>query len=147
MNFVYDIEKDDFLNELEVAINPFRWLFGRPHFPNQRASGNLRELTSLGIFTERTKGLPEQTCFRVFTERTKKLAESTSFREFTERKRKLIEPARLRILTERTKQRLWLLLTEIRETKFFNPYRERRRMARTKNTAEKNIQVARSNVC
>ena len=106
MNFVYDIEKDDFLNELEVAINPFRWLFGRSHLPNQRASGNVRELTSLGIFTERTK----------------KLAESTSFREFTERKRKLIEPTRLRILTERTKQRLWLLLIEnSRKRRFSSP--------------------------
>ena len=41
MDFVHDIEKDDFLKELEVAINPFRWLFGRPYFPNRRASGHL----------------------------------------------------------------------------------------------------------
>ena len=41
VDFVYDIEKDDFLKELEVVINPFKCLFGSPHFPNQRASGNL----------------------------------------------------------------------------------------------------------
>ena len=41
MDFVHDIEKDDFLKELEVTINPFRWLLGRPYFPNQRASGHL----------------------------------------------------------------------------------------------------------
>ena len=119
MDFVHDIEKDDFLKELEVAINQFRWLLGRPYFPNQRASGQLfertrkmAESTSLGIFTERTKKLIEPTIFRVFTERTKKLAEPTSFRVFTERTRKLAEPTRLRILTKRTKQRLWLLLIE-----------------------------------
>ena len=37
MDFVYDIENDDFLEELEVAINSFRRLLGRPYFPNQRA--------------------------------------------------------------------------------------------------------------
>ena len=37
MDFIHDIEKDDFLKELEVAINQFRWLLGRPYFPNQRA--------------------------------------------------------------------------------------------------------------
>ena len=80
-DFVHDIEKDDFLKELEVAINQFRWLLGRLYFPNQRASGQLfertrkmAESTSLGIFTERTKKLIEPTSFRVFTERTKKLA-------------------------------------------------------------------------
>ena len=41
MDFVHDIEKDDFLKELEVAINQFRWHLGRPYFPNQRASGHL----------------------------------------------------------------------------------------------------------
>ena len=41
MDFVHDIDKDDFLKELEVAINPFRWHLGRPYFPNQRASGHL----------------------------------------------------------------------------------------------------------
>ena len=41
MDFVHDIEKNDFLKELEVAINPFRWLLGHPYFPNQRASGHL----------------------------------------------------------------------------------------------------------
>ena len=41
MDFVHDIEKDDSLKELEVAINPYRWHLGRPYFPNQRASGHL----------------------------------------------------------------------------------------------------------
>ena len=100
MNFVYDIEKDDFLKELKVVITPFRWLFGRPHFPNQRASGNVRR-TNEPRNIHRTN---EE------TRRTQRV--STSFKVFTERKRKLIEPTRLRILTERTKQRLWLLLIE-----------------------------------
>ena len=138
--------KRRFSQELEVVINPFRWLFGRPHFPNQRAAGNLPRTNKLRIIhPERTKKLPELTSFRVFTERTKKLAEPTSFRVFTERKRKLAKPTRLKILTERTKQRLWLLLIENSRNDVFQP--QRRRMARTKNTAEKNIQVARSNVC
>ena len=75
MDFVHDIEKDDFLKELGVAINQFRWLLGRPYFPNQRASGQLFERTrkmaqstSLGIFTERTKKLIEPTIFRVQNE-------------------------------------------------------------------------------
>ena len=37
MDFVYDIENDDFLEELEVAINSFRRLLGRPYFLNQGA--------------------------------------------------------------------------------------------------------------
>ena len=103
MDFIHDIEKDDFLKELEVAINQFRWLLGLPYFPNQRASGQL---------FERTRKMAESTSLGIFTERTKKLIEPTIFRVFTERTKKLAEPTRLRILTERTKQRLWLLLIE-----------------------------------
>ena len=114
--------KRRFSQELEVVINPFRWLFGRPHFPNQRAAGNLPRTNKLRIIhPERTKKLPELTSFRVFTERTKKLAEPTSFRVFTERKRKLAEPTRLKILTERTKQRLWLLLIGNSRNDVFQP--------------------------
>ena len=102
-DFVHDIEKDDFLKELEVAINQFRWLLGRPYFPNQRATGQL---------FERTRKMAESTSLGIFTERTEKLIEPTSFRVFTERTRKLAQPTRLRILTERTKQRLWLLLID-----------------------------------
>ena len=88
MDFVHDIEKDDFLKELEVAINQFRWLLGRPYFPNQRASGQLFERASGQLF-ERTRKMAESTSLGIFTERTKKLIEPTSFRVFTERTKKL----------------------------------------------------------
>ena len=112
MNFVYDVEKDDFLKSWRsLSIHSDGFLAARTSRTNERQE-TCPELTSFGLFTERTKKLPELTSFRVFTERTKKLAEPTSFRVFTERKRKLAEPTRLKILTERTKQRLWLLLIE-----------------------------------
>ena len=137
MNFVYDVEKDDFLKSWRsLSIHSDGFLAARTSRTNERQE-TCPELTSFGLFTERTKKLPELTSFRVFTERTKKLAEPTSFRVFTERKRKLAEPTsfrvfterkrklaeptRLRILNERTKQWLWLLLIENSRNDVFQP--------------------------
>ena len=114
--------------------------FWSPALPEPTSVRKLVELTSLGIITERTKKLPELTSFRVFTERTKKLAEPTSFRVFTERKGKLAEPTRLRYLPNERRNDYGFFSWKIRDTTFFNPCRERRRMARTKNTAKKNTQ-------
>ena len=114
MNFVYDVEKDDFLKSWRsLSIHSDGFLAARTSRTNERQE-TCPELTSFGLFTELTS-------FRVFTERTKKLAEPTSFRVFTERKRKLAEPTRLKILTERTKQRLWLLLIENSRNDVFQP--------------------------
>ena len=132
VNFVYDVEKDDFLKSWRsLSIHSDGFLAARTSRTN-----------------ERQETCPELTSFGLFTERTKKLAEPTSFRVFTERKRKLAEATRLRILTERAKQRLWLLLIENSRNDVFQPLsRTSKNGSRTKNTVEKNIQAARSNVC
>ena len=147
MNFVYDVEKDDFLKSWRsLSIHSDGFLAARTSRTNERQE-TCPELTSFGLFTERMKKLPELTSFRVFTERTKKLAEPTSFRVLLNEKGNLPNQRGLRYLPNERSNGYGFFSLKIREMTFFNPCRERRRMARTKNTAEKNIQIARSNVC
>ena len=108
MNFVYDVEKDDFLKSWRsLSIHSDGFLAACTSRTNEH-----QETCPPWNIHQTNEELPELTSLRVFTERTKKLAEPTSFKVLTERKRKLAEPMRLRILTERTKQRQWLLLME-----------------------------------
>ena len=116
--------------------------FWPPALPEPTSVRKPAELTSLGIFAERTKKLPELTCFRVFAEQTKKLADRTNeFRsvQLTNEKGNLWNQRGLGYLQNERSNGYGFLSLKIRETTFFNPCRERRRMTRTKNTAEKNI--------
>ena len=122
--------------------------FWPPALPEPTSVRKLAQTYEPWNIHETNEELPELTSLRVFTERTKKLAEPTSFKVLTERKRKLAEPTRLRILTERTKQRLWLLLMENSRNDVFQALsRTLKNGSNQEYSREESDNVARSNVC
>ena len=106
MDFVHDIEKDDFL-KAGGGYQPIQMASWPPVLPEPtsvrtliertRKIGRIHEPWNIYRANQETHRTNE---FQSIYRTNKELAEPTSFRVFTERTRKLAEPVRLRILTE-----------------------------------------------